>query len=112
MDNMVWLGTRVGHLHAWLAGIAVACVPLFAWVAAFFAEQCAQHGWVLLLAAGMAAWAGCGLVLQAPPPWAITSSVLWRTWMAWLQAIPPTALQAELSALAVAVGVALRRVRA
>ncbi|MDQ0190458.1 hypothetical protein JI721_08025 [Alicyclobacillus cycloheptanicus] len=66
IDNMIWLGTELRGHYLWLAFFSVVTIPLFIIIAVFLSGQCEKHQWILVLGAGMMAWAAASLVLQTP----------------------------------------------
>ncbi|MCL6516035.1 hypothetical protein [Alicyclobacillus sp.] len=61
LDNMIWLGSELKGNDLWLVFFSLATIPLFIVVAVFLAEQCERHRWILVVGAGMMAWAASGL---------------------------------------------------
>ncbi|WP_029422205.1 TerC family protein [Alicyclobacillus macrosporangiidus] len=63
LDNMIWLGTELKSRYLWLVFFSTATIPLFIVIALFLSAQCERHRWILILGAGMMAWAAAGLIL-------------------------------------------------
>ncbi len=66
LDNMIWLGSELKGQHVWLAIYSIATIPLFIMVAVFLSEQCEKHHWILIIGAGMMAFAAAGLIVDIP----------------------------------------------
>lgn len=77
LDNMILLGTEVGHHQDWLAFFSIATIPLFIVVALFLAAEAARYTWVPVLGAGMMAWAAGALCLGMPARSAIAAAPWW-----------------------------------
>ncbi len=66
LDNMIWLGTELKYQHFWLMFFSIVTIPLFIIIALFLSNQSEQHQWILLIGAGMMAWAASALVTNMP----------------------------------------------
>lgn len=66
LDNMIWLGSELKGQYFWPAFFSVVTIPLFVVVSIFLSEQCEKHHWILILivGAGMMAWAAAGLIIE------------------------------------------------
>jgi hypothetical protein len=65
IDNMIWLGVEMGnHIFATVL-FSILTIPLFVGVALFLSYERERHRWVVLLGAGMPAWAAVTLFLHS-----------------------------------------------
>jgi hypothetical protein len=61
------------QVRLWLIILTMVTIPLFVGVALFLAQQCVKQQWILLLGAGMMAWAAASLAMDIP---ALRSTVI------------------------------------
>jgi predicted tellurium resistance membrane protein TerC len=96
LDNMIWLGAEWKGQSLWLVFFSVATLPLFIVTALFLSAQCERHRWILVLGAGMMAWAAAGLILPD------------IRWHQMAQDLPLLAERAAVASVILAIGVLWR----
>lgn len=64
LDNLLWLGAAVKGQRMVFVVISMLSIPLFVYISGFLVEQCRQHQWVLVLGAGMMAFAAANLMTE------------------------------------------------
>lgn len=96
LDNMIWLGSELKGQYVSLVILSIAMIPVFIIISILLAEQCAEHQWLLMVGAGMMAWAAATLVLQTP------------AWRANLVSMPSWAMKASIGSIIVVAGFIVR----
>lgn len=96
LDNMIWLGSELKGQYVSLTFFSIAMIPVFVIISVLLADQCERHQWLLLVGAGMMAWAAATLVLQTP------------SWQTNLVNMPSWAQKAAMGSLIVVAGFVVR----
>ncbi|MCL6548063.1 MAG: hypothetical protein K6T30_04040 [Alicyclobacillus sp.] len=96
LDNMIWLGAELKGGHLWLVCFTLVTIPLFMVIACTVSDQCEKHPWILVVGAGMMAWAAASLLIRM------------EGWMSAFQMVPAWALKAAIAATVLMVGFVVR----